>query len=91
MPLVGIPRAREHSRLGIPRLRRELAPSARDEDVLLAPPLYDSKLVEPLRNPVPECRFRTTPLAELVGFLAARRDIGYARIRFAGTDMTVAA
>ena len=74
----------------IRRLRRELGPSAGDEDVLLAA-FYDRKLIEPLRNPVPECRFRTTPLAELVGFLAARHDIGYARIRFAGADMTVVA
>ena len=74
----------------VPRLRAELGPAAGDEDVLLAA-FYDRKLIEPLRNPAPECRFRTTPLTELVGFLAKRSDIGYARIRFAGTDMTVAA
>ena len=72
------------------RLRAELGSSAGDEDVLLAA-FYDRKLIEPLRNPVPECRFRTTPLTELVGFLSTRTDIGYARIRFAGTDMTIAA
>ena len=74
----------------VPRLRAELGSAAGDEDVLLAA-FYDRKLVEPLRNPVPECRFRTTPLTELVGFLARRTDIGYARIRFAGTDMMVSA
>ncbi|HVO88105.1 MAG TPA: pyruvate carboxylase subunit B [Casimicrobiaceae bacterium] len=74
----------------IPRLRAELGASAGDEDLLLAA-FYDRKLIEPLRNPVPECQFRTTPLTELVGFLAQRDDIGYARIRFAGTDMTIAA
>jgi pyruvate/oxaloacetate carboxyltransferase len=74
----------------IPRIRAELGPAAGDEDVLLAA-FYDRKLLAPLRNPVPECRFRTTPLSELVGFLAGRSDIGYARIRFGGTDMTVAA
>ena len=74
----------------IARLRSELGSSAGDEDVLLAA-FYDRKLVSELRNPVPECRFRTTPLAELVGFLARRQDIEHARIRFAGTDMTVSA
>jgi pyruvate/oxaloacetate carboxyltransferase len=74
----------------IPRLRAELGPSAGDEDILLAA-FYDRRLLAPLRNPAPECRFRTTPLVELVGFLAKRTDIGHARIRFAGTDMTVSA
>jgi len=74
----------------IPRLRRELGVEAGDEDLLLAA-FYERSLVEALRDPVPQCRFRTTPLAELVGFLAARNDIGFARIRFAGTDMTLAA
>jgi len=74
----------------IPRLRSELGAAASDEDVLLAA-FYDQKLVSQLRNPVPECRFRTTPLAELVGFLAARKDIDHARIRFAGAELTVSA
>src|SRR6266508_1128616 len=72
----------------IPCLRAELGSAAGDEDVLLAA-FYDRKLIEPLRDPAPECHFRTTPLTELVGFLATRSDIGYARIRFAGTEMTV--
>ena len=78
-----------HLEPAIPRLRAELGAAATDEDVLLAA-FYDRKLIEPLRNPAPECRFRTTPLTELVGFLANRSDIEYARVRFAGTDMTIA-
>lgn len=74
----------------IPRLRAQLGAAAGDEDVLLAA-FYDRKLIGALRNPVPECRFRTTPLTELVGFLATRSDIDYARIRFAGTDLTISA
>jgi pyruvate/oxaloacetate carboxyltransferase len=74
----------------IPRLRAELGSAAPDEDVLLAA-FYDRTLIAPLRNPVPECHFRTTPLIELIGFLSTRSDIDYARIRFAGTDMTIAA
>ena len=74
----------------IPRLRAELGPAASDEDLLLAA-FYDRKLIALLRNPAPECRFRTTPLTELVAFLSTRADIDYARIRFAGTDMTVSA
>jgi pyruvate/oxaloacetate carboxyltransferase len=74
----------------IPRLRAQLGACAGDEDVLLAA-FYDRALIDALRNPVPECRFRTTPLAELVGFLATRSDIGYARVRFAGTEMMVSA
>ena len=79
-----------HLEPSLPRLRAELGPAASDEDLLLAA-FYDRKLLAPLRNPVPECRFRTTPLTELVGFLSARKDIEYARIRFAGTDMTISA
>ncbi len=74
----------------IPRLRASLGSAASDEDLLLAA-FYERRLIAPLRNPVPGCRFRTTPLTELVGFLAARSDIDYARIRFAGTDMTISA
>ena len=74
----------------VPRLRAELGAAASDEDVLLAA-FYDRSLTAPLRNPAPECRFRTTPLTELVGFLATRSDIGYARVRFAGTDMMLSA
>ena len=47
---------------------------------MLLAAFYDRKLIEPLRNPAPECSFRTTPLTELVGFLANRSDIEYARV-----------
>ena len=77
-----------HLAPAIPRLRAELGSAATDEDLLLAA-FYARKLIEPLRNPASECGFRTTPLTELVGFLAARSDIDYARVRFAGTDMTL--
>ena len=74
----------------IPRLRAELGPGASDEDVLLAA-FYDRKLVAELEDPVPRCTFHTTPLAELVAFFARRSDIEYARVRFAGTEMTFSA
>lgn len=80
----------EHLEPWIPKLRAQLGAAASDEEVLLAA-FYDRKLLDRLRNPVPECRFRTTPLTELVAFLGTRRDIGYARVRFAGTDLTIAA
>jgi hypothetical protein len=40
---------------------------------------------------VPRCTFHTTPLAELVAFFTRRSDIEYARVRFAGTEMTFSA
>ncbi len=80
----------EHIEPWIPRLRAKLGAHAADEDVLLAA-FYDDALIAALRDPVPECRTRTTPLYELVHWLAERRDIGHARIRFAGTDLSFAA
>ncbi|HZI84556.1 MAG TPA: pyruvate carboxylase subunit B [Casimicrobiaceae bacterium] len=79
-----------HIESGIPRLRAELGPGASAEDILLAA-FYDKKLVAALENPAPGCTFRTTPLAELVAFFATRSDIEYARVRFAGTEMTFSA
>jgi pyruvate/oxaloacetate carboxyltransferase len=79
----------EHIEPWIPRLRKELG-AASDEDLLLAA-FYDRKLLELLRKPPPEYSFKTTPLAELVSWLGARRDIEYAHIRFAGTEMTFSA
>ena len=79
-----------HLEPAIPRLRAELGAAATDEALLLAA-FYDRKLIEPLRNPAAECTFRTTPLTELIGFLAHRSDIEHARVRFAGTDMTISA
>jgi pyruvate/oxaloacetate carboxyltransferase len=83
-------RPAEHIEPWIPRLRAKLGPHATDEDVLLAA-FYDDALLAALRDPVPECRTRTTPLYELVRWLAERRDIGQVRIRFAGTDLSFAA
>jgi pyruvate/oxaloacetate carboxyltransferase len=83
-------RPAEHIEPWIPRLRAKLGPHAADEDVLLAA-FYDDALLAALRDPVPECRTRTTPLYELVRWLAERRDIGQVRIRFAGTDLSFAA
>ena len=74
----------------IPRLRAQLGPGASDEDVLLAA-FYDRELVAELEDPVPRCTFHTTPLAELVAFFTRRSDIEYARVRFAGTEMTFSA
>jgi len=74
----------------IARLRAGLGAQAGDEEVLLAA-FYDRELLAQLRDPVPECRARTTPLYELVRYLVERRDIARARIRFAGTDLSFAA
>lgn len=74
----------------LPRLRKELGPGASDGDLLLAA-FYDRKLLEPLRRPKPEYRFKTSPLHELVAWMGQRRDIEHARIRFAGTEMTFSA
>ncbi len=74
----------------VPRLRAKLGPRARDEELLLHA-FYDEELVAALRDPVPECQARTTPLHELVRWLAERRDIARARIRFAGTEISFAA
>ena len=91
--LPGVPPADAHgheSQPGLPRLRRELGPRAGDGDLLLAA-FYDKALLEPLRKPRPEYRFRTSPLHELVAWMGQRRDIEHARIRFAGTEMTFSA
>ncbi|MEX2239924.1 MAG: pyruvate carboxylase subunit B [Burkholderiales bacterium] len=81
----------EHIEPWIPRLHAKLGRGASDEDVLLAAFYDDGRLLAGLRDPVPECRARTTPLYELVRWLAERRDIERARIRFAGTEIFFAA
>ncbi len=80
----------EHIKPLIPRLRAELGAEASDEDLLLAA-FYDRALLEPLKKPTPAYRYSTTPLHELVSWLGTRRDIEYAHIRFAGTEMTFSA
>lgn len=83
-------RAAAHIEPWLPRLRAKLGPQASDEDLLLHA-FYDPALVAQLRDPVSECRPRTTPLNELVRYLAERKDIRRARIRFAGTDLSFSA
>lgn len=74
----------------LPRLRSSLGASASDEDLLLAA-FYDRSLIERLRPVRASCEFSTTPLLELVRFVESRRDLQQARIRFAGTEITLAA
>jgi len=72
---------------GLPRLRRALGPHV-DDDTLLLHAFYPQEMVaaiEPLPADLPD---RTTPLHELVRYLSTRRDIGFGRICFAGTEMT---
>jgi oxaloacetate decarboxylase (Na+ extruding) subunit alpha len=76
----------EHLEPAIPRLRAELG-AVSDEEVLLAA-FYDKALLAPLKKPAPQYRYRTTPLHELVAWLGAQREIEFAQIRFAGTEMT---
>jgi oxaloacetate decarboxylase (Na+ extruding) subunit alpha len=80
----------EHLAPAVARLRSELGAAAREEDALLAA-FYDRKLLEPLKKPVPEYSFRTSPLRELVAWLGQRREIEHVHIRFAGTEMTFSA
>ncbi|WP_206996637.1 pyruvate carboxylase subunit B [Trinickia mobilis] len=80
----------EHVAPWIPRLRAELGKSASDEDILLRA-FFDKPLLEPLRRSAPSYQYKTSPLHELIRYLGSRSDINYARIRFAGTDMTLSA
>lgn len=80
----------EHIEPWIPRLRKQLGPSIPDEDLLLNA-FYQKALLEPLKKSPPQLEFRTTPLTELIRFLGSRDDIEYARVRFAGTDLTFSA
>jgi len=80
----------EHIEPWIPRLRAELGVAASDEDVLLAA-FYDKELLRPLKKPAPEYEFSTSPLRELIRYLGSNSNLSYARIHFAGTEMTVSA
>jgi len=75
----------------VPRLRRRLGAAGNDDERVLLAAFYDEALLAPLRDPVPECRWHTTPLHELVRWVGERRDFERARIRFAGAELVVAA
>jgi pyruvate/oxaloacetate carboxyltransferase len=81
-------RPAEHLAPALHRLRSELGTAASDEDLLLAA-FYDRELIEPLKKPTPKYQFRTSPLYELIGYLGAQKDLISARMRFAGTEITV--
>ena len=72
----------------LPALRQRLGVGVSDEDLLLAA-FYEPALLAPLRAPPPAYRFTTTPLLELVRYIESRRDIRQARVKFAGTEITV--
>lgn len=72
----------------LPRLRARL-PAGTSDETLLLHAFYDDALVEPLRAPIPLPAGRVSPLSELIGWLGARRDLDYARVRFAGTELTL--
>jgi oxaloacetate decarboxylase alpha subunit len=82
--------ARSGERLepALPRLRQQLGASASDEDLLLAA-FYEPSLLAPLKKPQPAYSFRTTPLLELLRYLDSKPDIQYAKVRIAGTEMTL--
>jgi len=75
---------------GLPAARARAGAGASDEDVLLCA-FYDDALVAPLRGPRPVVPERTTPLLELVRWIDRQRDVRYARVRFAGTEITLSA
>ena len=81
-------RPAEHVEPWIPKLRARLGSGIGDEDLLLNA-FYDAPLLASLRDPTPECRASTTPLHELLRWLLEKRDIQRARIRFAGTELSV--
>jgi pyruvate/oxaloacetate carboxyltransferase len=64
----------------LPALRARLGASASDEDLLLAA-FYEPSLLSPLKKPPAPYSFRTTPLLELVRYLAAQPDVRSARLK----------
>jgi pyruvate/oxaloacetate carboxyltransferase len=80
----------QHVAPWLPRLRAELGRDASDEDLLLSA-FYDKSLLAPLKKPAPAYQFRTSPLYELIRHIGTRSDISHARIRFAGTDISLSA
>jgi len=74
----------------LPRLRGQRGPHADDDEILLAA-YYDDSLVRPVlahpNDAVPSVRFRTTPLRELVHYLARQTDIEKVRVAVSGVDL----
>ena len=83
-------RPAEHLAAALPRLRSDLGASASDEDLLLAA-FHDGELIKLLKPPGEDCQFRTFPLYELIRYVGTDSDLNSARIRFAGTEVTVSA
>jgi len=78
----------EHVAPALHRLRSELGAAASDEDLLLAA-FYDRELIQPLKKAAPQYQFRTSPLYELIRYLGTDKDLSSAKVRFAGTEVTV--
>lgn len=75
----------------LPALRQALGSAASDEDLLLAA-FYEPGLLAPLKaRPREDFHFSTTPLMELVRYVESRSDVTQARIRLAGTEITLSA
>jgi len=77
-----------HLAPALPRLRAQLGAAASDEDLLLAA-FYPLELLGPLSKSRPAYQFQTTPLMELIRYIASIKDVGTTRIRFGGTEMTL--
>jgi len=80
----------EHIAPWLPRLRAEHGSGASDEQLLLAA-FYSKELLAPLDKPEPAYEFRSSPIKELIRHVGNRADLAHARIRFAGTEMTLSA
>ena len=83
-------RAGEHLEPRLPQLRARLGSSMADTEILLRA-FYDETLVQQLKPLSPDLAYRASPLGELIRYLGSRIDVDFARIRFAGIDMTVSA
>jgi pyruvate/oxaloacetate carboxyltransferase len=74
----------------LPRLRAQRGARADDDEILLAA-YYDDSLVRPVlarsADALSGLRFRTTPLAELVHYLARHADIERVRVAISGVDV----
>lgn len=74
----------------LPALRAERGAQAGDDELLLAA-YYDDALVRPLlretHDGLSATQFHTTPLAELVHFLAHRSGLAHASVKVAGVEL----